>query len=72
VPFVGVFLRRESSAAEGERDVVTALDEIYRVGTFAQIQEIQDLGDKLRMIVVGHRRIAINSAVCRCLFSFKI
>lgn len=36
------------------------MDEIYRVGTFTQIHEIQDLGDKLRMVVMGHRRITIN------------
>ena len=36
------------------------LDEIYSVGTFAQIREVQDLGDKLRMVVMGHRRINIT------------
>ena len=36
------------------------MDEIYKVGTFTQIHEIQDLGDKLRMVVMGHRRITIN------------
>lgn len=39
-----------------ESDVVESLDEIYHTGTFAQIHEMQDLGDKLRMIVTGHRR----------------
>ena len=39
-----------------ESDVVESLDEIYHTGTFAQIHEMQDLGDKLRMIVMGHRR----------------
>ena len=39
-----------------ESDVVTNLDEIYSIGTFVQIHELQDLGDKLRMIVMGHRR----------------
>ena len=33
------------------------MDEIYDVGTFVQIHEMQDLGDKLRMIVMGHRRL---------------
>lgn len=36
--------------------MVESLDEIYHTGTFAQIHEMQDLGDKLRMIVTGHRR----------------
>lgn len=39
-----------------ESDVVESLDAIYTTGTFVQIHEMQDLGDKLRMIVMGHRR----------------
>lgn len=39
-----------------ESDVVEDLNEIYQMGTFVQIHEMQDLGDKLRMIVMGHRR----------------
>ncbi|XP_004865736.3 LOW QUALITY PROTEIN: lon protease homolog, mitochondrial [Heterocephalus glaber] len=56
-PYVGVFLKRDDN---NESDVVESLDEIYHTGTFAQIHEMQDLGDKLRMIVTGHRRIHIN------------
>ena len=34
------------------------LSEIYNVGTFVEIKEMQDLGDKgLRMILMGHRRL---------------
>lgn len=36
--------------------MVESLDEVYHTGTFVQIHEMQDLGDKLRMIVMGHRR----------------
>jgi len=60
VPFIGVFMRKD---ADREDDVVHSLDEVYKVGTFSQITELQDLGDKLRMIVMGHRRIAINASV---------
>ncbi|XP_049732470.1 lon protease homolog, mitochondrial isoform X3 [Elephas maximus indicus] len=56
-PYAGVFLKRDDSS---ESDVVESLDEIYHTGTFVQIHEMQDLGDKLRMIVMGHRRIHIN------------
>uniref|UniRef100_A0A287CV82 Lon protease homolog, mitochondrial n=1 Tax=Ictidomys tridecemlineatus TaxID=43179 RepID=A0A287CV82_ICTTR len=56
-PYVGVFLKRDDN---NEADVVESLEEIYHTGTFAQIHEMQDLGDKLRMIVTGHRRIHIN------------
>uniref|UniRef100_F7CA98 Lon protease homolog, mitochondrial n=1 Tax=Equus caballus TaxID=9796 RepID=F7CA98_HORSE len=56
-PYAGVFLKRDDS---NESDVVESLDEVYHTGTFVQIHEMQDLGDKLRMIVMGHRRIHIN------------
>lgn len=46
-----------------ESDVVESLDEIYHTGTFAQIHEMQDLGDKLRMIVTGHRRYRVTVRV---------
>ncbi|KAL2089798.1 hypothetical protein ACEWY4_014486 [Coilia grayii] len=56
-PYAGVFLKKDDS---NEQDVVESLEAIYNTGTFVQIHEMQDLGDKLRMIVMGHRRIRIN------------
>ena len=35
------------------------IDDVYSVGTFAQIHEVQDLGDRLRLVVMAHRRIKI-------------
>lgn len=35
---------------------MNSIDDLYEVGTFVQIHELQDLGDKLRMIVMAHRR----------------
>lgn len=58
-PYVGVFLKK----TEGEEEIIHKLDDVYSVGTFAQIQELQDLGDKLRMVVVAHRRIKITGQV---------
>ncbi|XP_055700250.1 lon protease homolog, mitochondrial isoform X2 [Phlebotomus papatasi] len=55
-PYAGVFLKRDD---ENENEVVENLADIYNVGTFAQIQEMQDLGDKLRLVVTAHRRIKI-------------
>lgn len=46
-----------SVCCSNESDVVESLDAIYSTGTFVQIHEMQDLGDKLRMIVMGHRRL---------------
>ncbi|KAM5310638.1 lon protease homolog, mitochondrial isoform 1-T1 [Glossophaga mutica] len=56
-PYAGVFLKRDDT---NESDVVESLDEVYHTGTFVQIHEMQDLGDKLRMIVMGHRRVHIS------------
>ncbi|XP_069833983.1 lon protease homolog, mitochondrial [Dendropsophus ebraccatus] len=56
-PYAGVFLKKDDN---NESDSVGSLDEIYHTGTFVQIHEMQDMDDKLRMIVMGHRRIHIN------------
>lgn len=48
---------------ENEAEVVQKVDDVYGVGTFAQIQELQDLGDKLRLVVVAHRRIKITGQI---------
>ncbi|XP_023674624.2 lon protease homolog, mitochondrial [Paramormyrops kingsleyae] len=56
-PYAGVFLKKDDG---NESDVVENLDAVYSTGTFVQIHEMQDLGDKLRMIVMGHRRIRIT------------
>ncbi|XP_017107612.2 lon protease homolog, mitochondrial isoform X1 [Drosophila bipectinata] len=58
-PYVGVFLKK----SDGEEELVHNLDDVYHFGTFAQIQELQDLGDKLRMVLVAHRRIRITGQV---------
>ncbi|XP_026848594.1 lon protease homolog, mitochondrial isoform X1 [Drosophila persimilis] len=58
-PYVGVFLKK----VDGEEEVVQNLDEVYHLGTFAQIQEIQDLGDRMRLVVLAHRRIRITGQV---------
>lgn len=56
-PYAGIFMKRDE---DNEKEVVDKLDEVYEMGTFAQIQEIQDMGDKLRLVVVAHRRIKIT------------
>ena len=39
-----------------EDEVVNSLDDIYDVGTFVQITEMAEQGDRLRMIIQGIRR----------------
>ncbi|XP_032599389.1 lon protease homolog, mitochondrial isoform X2 [Drosophila grimshawi] len=58
-PYVGVFLKK----SDGEEEIIHDIDDVYSVGCFAQIQELQDLGDKLRMVVVAHRRIKITGQI---------
>ena len=55
-PYAGVFMKKDES---NEKEVVSSMDEIYPIGTFVQIHELQDLGDRMRMIVMAHRRIKI-------------
>lgn len=42
-----------------ESQVIQNLDDVYQVGTFVQIHELQDVGDRLRLVVMAHRRIRI-------------
>lgn len=59
-PYTGIFLKKSE---DNDSDVVTNLNEIYEVGTFAQIHEMQDLGDRLRLVVMAHRRIKITGLI---------
>ncbi|XP_011146818.1 lon protease homolog, mitochondrial [Harpegnathos saltator] len=55
-PYVGVFLKKSE---ENEAEIVQSLDDIYSIGTFAQVHEVQDLGNRMRLVVMAHRRIKI-------------
>ncbi|XP_053668884.1 lon protease homolog, mitochondrial [Anopheles marshallii] len=55
-PYVGIFLKRDD---DNPNEVMETKKEVYDIGTFAQIQEMQDLGDRLRLVVTAHRRIKI-------------
>lgn len=56
-PYAGIFLKKNE---ENESEVVQSLDDIYHIGTFAQIHEMQDLGERLRLVIMAHRRIKIT------------
>ncbi|XP_063244437.1 lon protease homolog, mitochondrial-like isoform X2 [Bacillus rossius redtenbacheri] len=53
-PYVGVFLKKSE---ENESEVVNSVEDVYSIGTFTQIHEMQDMGDKMRLVVMAHRRI---------------
>uniref|UniRef100_A0A182NDM9 Lon protease homolog, mitochondrial n=1 Tax=Anopheles dirus TaxID=7168 RepID=A0A182NDM9_9DIPT len=55
-PYVGIFLKKDD---DNPNEVMETPKEVYDIGTFAQIQEMQDLGDRLRLVVTAHRRIKI-------------
>jgi ATP-dependent Lon protease len=55
-PYIGIFLKKED---DNKSEVVQKLSDVYEIGSFAQIQEMQDLGDKLRLVVTAHRRVKI-------------
>ncbi|KAG7164684.1 lon protease homolog, mitochondrial-like [Homarus americanus] len=59
-PYAGVFMKKNES---DEREVADTMGELYPVGTFVQIHELQDMGDKLRMIVMAHRRITMTAVL---------
>ncbi|CAF4438190.1 unnamed protein product, partial [Adineta steineri] len=50
---------KEKNSTIVTSDVVKNLDEVYKIGSFVQIHEVHDMGDRLRMIVMAHRRIKI-------------
>ncbi|XP_014477922.1 PREDICTED: lon protease homolog, mitochondrial isoform X2 [Dinoponera quadriceps] len=59
-PYVGVFLKKSE---ENEAEIVQNLDDIYSIGTFAQVHEVQDLGNRMRLVVMAHRRIKVVSQI---------
>lgn len=44
---------------ENKAEIVQKITDVHEVGSFAQIQEMQDLGDKVRVVVTAHRRVKI-------------
>lgn len=59
-PYCGIFLKQHE---ENDSEVVNNVDDVYKVGVFAQIHEMQDLGDRLRLVVMAHRRIKITGQI---------
>jgi hypothetical protein len=50
---------KDKSIGAVSSDSIKSLDEVYNIGSFVQIHEVHDMGDRLRMIVMAHRRIRI-------------
>jgi len=56
-PYAGIFVKRDD---DNQTEVVADMKELYSIGTFAQIVELQDLGSRLRMVLMAHRRILLT------------
>ena len=59
-PYAGVFIKKND---ENQSEVVKDAEELYPIGSFVHIIEMQDLGNKLRMVVNAHRRISLNQVL---------
>ncbi|XP_054286467.1 lon protease homolog, mitochondrial-like isoform X1 [Macrosteles quadrilineatus] len=59
-PYCGVFLKRSE---ENDSQVVNNVNDVYSIGTFAQIQELHDMGERLRLVVLAHRRIKLINSI---------
>ena len=57
LPYAGVFTRYDDS---NESSVIDSPAEIYETGTLIHIQEAMPVGDHLRLLVQGVRRISFN------------
>ena len=51
-PYAGIFVKKDD---ENQSEVVADMSELYPTGTFAQIVELQDLGTRVRMVLMAHR-----------------
>lgn len=45
-----------TGCCSNESEVVTSLSDIYEIGTFVQITELQEFDERMRLIIQGHRR----------------
>lgn len=56
-----VYLSSHTVICSNEDDVISSLSDVYDVGTFVQITELHDIGDRMRLIIQGHRRLVYVS-----------
>ena len=57
-PYAGIFVKRDD---DNQTEVVADLKELYSIGTFAQIVELQDLGSRLRMVSIECKYYYVHS-----------
>ena len=66
------FVLWSANLSFSDKETITELDEIFSVGTFVSISEMHDAGDRLRLIISGHRRfVKCCYYVFECVFRVK-
>jgi hypothetical protein len=60
--YVGTFLRSDNKPGEIP-ELITSVDQIHPVGTFAQVQSILRTDGGLQLLLMGHRRISLENVV---------
>lgn len=67
--YVGVFYRKDQAniveppagtVFKDQSNIITSVDQICRVGTFAKIQSATRLDSTLNCVLIGHRRITLD------------
>lgn len=59
-PYVGIFNKRDP---EKDGLVAKAVGELCEIGVFAQIHEVQDMGNFIRLVATAHRRIRLKKQI---------
>lgn len=58
--YVGLFLRKDKVTGIDEAEVIKTSDDVYKVGTFAQIQAATKTPLGVQLLLIGHRRINLD------------
>lgn len=58
--YVGIFLRNKDVPESTSPELITDPDQIYRIGTFAQVHNLVQSAIGTQLLLMGHRRIAIE------------
>lgn len=58
--YVGLFLRKDKVTGLDEAEKISSVDDVYSVGTFAQIQSATKTPLGVQLLLIGHRRINLN------------
>jgi Lon-like ATP-dependent protease len=58
--YVGLFLRKDSNENVEHNELITKFDQIYRVGTYAQVQSAVRTDFGTQLLLIAHRRVSLD------------